>query len=117
MVAFTYSDSTYSDLHKDAYGSRPSQGNQAMWDEMTPAQKQDRWDVMCADLRDRMEAEQQEQKQAAHDFELTVQDLLRAGAADRGMAIRWLHEAHDTQGDDGYLEYRLGLKYGYLGKV
>ena len=39
MVAFTYNDNIYSDLYKEARGSRPSFGNQAYWDELPPAEK------------------------------------------------------------------------------
>lgn len=115
MVAFTYSDSCYSDLHKDVYGSRPSIGHRAWWDDLSPKEKQAHWDMMCRELADKMEQDERNEAQAAHDFELTMQDLLNAGAQDRDMAIRWLHEAYDTQGDASYLEYHLGLKYGYLG--
>ena len=114
-MTFTYDDVTYSDLHKDARGYRPTPGGYAAWDEATPEQKQVIWDRLCDELGDRMAEDARNEAAAAHDFELTVQDLLRAGATDRSMAIKWLHEAHETRGDANYLEYCLGLKYGYLG--
>jgi hypothetical protein len=41
-------------------------------------------------------------------------DLLRSGAKDRAMAMRWVHEAEETGGDDEYLCYTLGLPYRYF---
>ena len=41
-------------------------------------------------------------------------DLLRSGAKDRQMAMRWVHEAEETGGDDEYLCYTLGLPYRYF---
>jgi hypothetical protein len=49
-----------------------------------------------------------------HEFEMRMLDLLRSGAKDREMALRWIHEAEDTGGDDEYLCYTLGLPYRYL---
>jgi hypothetical protein len=40
-----------------------------------------------------------------------------SGAKDRATAMRWIHEAEDTQGDDDYLAYTLGLPYQYFRKV
>ena len=117
QMSYTYSDTCYSDLHKDARGSRPTAGGYAAWDEATPDQKQAIWDGLCEELSDRMADEAREQAAAVHDLEIRIQDLLMSGAKDRGMAIRWLHEAYDTRGDTGFLEYYLGVPYGYLDKM
>jgi hypothetical protein len=42
--------------------------------------------------------------------------LIGAGAGDRATAIRWMHEANDTNYDPEYLCYCLGLPYGYFRK-
>lgn len=114
MVAFTYDDNLYSDLHKDAYGFRPSPFSCAMWEGFSPEDKQIEWDHLVRVSTERYEAEVAEQKQAAHDVEVTIQDLLMAGARDRGMAVRWLDEAHETNGDLEYLCYKLNVPYGYF---
>ena len=49
--------------------------------------------------------------------EKAIDTLMRSGARDRATAIRWLHESHDTQGDDEYLCFQLGLPYGYFRKA
>lgn len=114
MAKYDYSDACYSDLHKDARGFRPSIGNQLIWNDSTPEQKQRIWNGLCDELAQRMADEKAEQERASHDFEVRVQDLMLSGAKDRGMAIKWLHEAYDTRGDTNYLEYHLGLPYGYI---
>jgi hypothetical protein len=40
--------------------------------------------------------------------------MMKAGAKDRAMAIKWLHEANDTNGDNDFLCYCLGAAYGYF---
>ena len=114
MVGFTYDDNLYSDLHKDAYGFRPSTFSSSLWSELSPADKQFEWDHLVKVSTERYEAEVQEQKQAAHDLEIRIQNLLVAGAQDRSMAIRWLDEALETNGDQEYLCYKLNVPYGYL---
>jgi hypothetical protein len=50
-------------------------------------------------------------------FEKRVNDLIFSGARDRETALRWIHEAEGTMGDDEYLCYTLGLPYMYFRKV
>jgi hypothetical protein len=47
-------------------------------------------------------------------FEARVASIIELGARDRAMALRWIHEAEDTDGDDEYLCYRVGVPYGYI---
>ena len=51
---------------------------------------------------------------AMHEFEMRMQDLLLSGATDREMAMRWVHEAEGSNGDDEYLCFLLGLPYRYF---
>ena len=55
-----------------------------------------------------------EQAEAKVDYEFTIDRLIRTGAPDRATAIRWLHDAHGTDGDNEYLCFQWGLPYGYL---
>jgi hypothetical protein len=45
---------------------------------------------------------------------MRVQSVLACGAKDRAMALRWIHEAEGTTGDDEFLCYTLGLPYRYF---
>jgi len=51
---------------------------------------------------------------ASHDFEMHMQSLMMSGARDRATALRWVHEAEGTDGDDEYLCFTLGLPYRYF---
>ena len=102
------------DMYKDAYGVRPRGIDTSGWtladfDREFASLGQ----VIQADeaLRREMEAE------ATVRVEKAIDTLMRSGARDRATAIRWLHESHDTQGDDEYLCFQLGLPYGYFRKA
>ena len=105
---------TYWDMYKDAYGVRPRGIDTSSW---TLEQFQDEFVILGQAIdaaeKDRKEAE----ANAIFSFEKRVDDLIFSGAKDRATALRWIHEAEDTQGDDEYLCYTLGLPYQYFRKV
>jgi len=113
---YTFDDDTVSDLHKDAYGFRPKRNFWSAWAAFNGDQKQAVWDDLCDTAERAMEYQRAREARAVENFEQTVASLMATGARDAGMAMRWLHEAHDTNGDDGYLEYCLGLPYGYIAR-
>jgi hypothetical protein len=113
---FTFSDELYSDLYKDARGFRPGQSGFDYWESLTAEEKQVQWDNLVSELNQRFKEEQQEQKLAIARLEAQVEAWIKIGAGDRETAIRWLHEAEETDGDNDYLCYKLGLPYGYLNK-
>lgn len=117
MTQYTFDEHTISDLHKDAYGFRPSQSFWSTFAAANPDQKQAIWDDLLESLEATVARERQEQARAAERFEHLIADLIRCGAKDFEMAIKWLHEAHDTNGDDDYLEFMLGLSYKYIAKA
>jgi hypothetical protein len=99
------------DMYKDAYGFRPRHIDTSVW---TEAQ----FEAEFADLGRVIEQEEiarkAAQEKAMHEFEMRMQDLLRSGAKDREMALRWVHEAEGSNGDDEFLCYLVGLPYGYF---
>lgn len=104
-------ESSLWDAYKDAHGIRPRHVDFAS---MTMEQLE----AMMSDLIDTMnendKREGEEQADAALKVEATIAGLIKQGAGDRATAIRWLHDAHQTDGDDDYLCYQLGLKYSYF---
>jgi hypothetical protein len=105
-------ESIYCDLHKDVYGVK------ARWykaDDINAA----RTDIYLLEQAGKViwEREQQEQADAAVRFEKYVQDTIKSGAKDRATALRWIHDAEGTRGDDEFLCYNLGLRYGYFKQV
>ena len=99
------------DMYKDAHGIRPRGTDTSNWtlerfeSEMTYLQT-----VIHANERQRELDEAFNIKR----FEDRVASIIELGARDRAMALRWIHEAEDTNGDDEYLCYRVGVPYDYI---
>jgi len=102
------------DMYKDAYGVRPRGIDTSAWtleDFIKEFEQLGR-------VIEREETERQaSEARASHDFEIRLQMLMGAGAKTREQAIRWVHEAEGSDGDDEYLCYLIGLPYGYFRKV
>jgi hypothetical protein len=101
----------YCEFHKDVYGVK------ARW------YKAESVEQARADLERLQEAgnqvwaeEKKAQDAAVVRFEQRVTATIQSGAKDRETALRWIHQAEDTQGDDEFLCYNLGLPYGYFRK-
>jgi len=104
----------YWDMYKDAYGVRPRGIDTSTW---TEAEFEAEF-VQLAKTIDANYKEQLAQEEVAqHDFEMRVLSLLQTGAKDREMALRWIHEAEGSNGDDEYLCFPVGLPYGYFRKA
>jgi hypothetical protein len=103
----------YWDMYKDAYGVRPRGIDTSSWSESDFEREFFQLSVTIAE-EDRVRKEAEEK--AAHDFEMRVLSLQQTGAKDRAMAIRWVHEAEGSDGDDEYLCFLIGLPYGYFRK-
>jgi hypothetical protein len=100
-------------MYKDAYGVRPRGIDTSAWTEAEFEAEFFRLSVTIAEEEcQRKEAEEK----AQHDFEMRMLDLLMSGAKDRQMALRWIHEAEGSNGDDEYLCFLVGLPYGYFRK-
>ena len=104
----------YWDMYKDAYGVRPRGIDTSSWTE-------DQFEAEFVSLAKTIDENYKEQlareEVAKHDFEMRMLSLLQTGATDREMAMRWVHEAEGSNGDDEYLCYLLGLPYSYFRKV
>ena len=101
----------YWDMYKDAYGVRPRGIDTSAWTET-------QFEAEFVSLSKTIDANYTEQlaqeEVAQHDFEMRMLSLLQTGAKDREMALRWIHEAEGSNGDDEYLCYLLGLPYRYF---
>ena len=101
----------YWDMHKDAYGFRPRHIDTSAW---TLEQFEAEFRVLGMAIADaEIERKALEQK-ASFEFEARVQTLMGAGAKDRATALRWIHEAEGSNGDDEYLCFLVGVPYGYF---
>lgn len=105
---------TYWDMYKDAYGVRPRGVDTSSWTVETFLKEFAYLGLVIErEEKARIAAEQN----AVFSFEKRISDLMFSGAKDRATAMRWIHEAEDTNGDDEYLAYTLGLPYQYFRKV
>lgn len=113
-MTYTFDEDLISDLHKEAYGFRPSQSFWAIFAASNGDQKQAIWDDLIETLKATVARALAEQAQAIERFERRVFELRSLGAKSLDMAISWLHQAYETDGDDEFLEYHLDLPYGYI---
>jgi uncharacterized Zn finger protein len=105
---------TYWDMYKDAYGVRPRGIDTTLWTESDF----EREFVQLGRTIDANYAEQViAEEQAMIAFEMRVQDLMTSGAKSYEMALRWVHEAEGSNGDEEYLCFLVGLPYGYFRRV
>jgi len=106
--------SIYWDMYKDAFGIRPRGIDTSAWTEADfLVEFKELGEIIDREEKVRVAAQQN----AVFSFEKRVDTLILSGARDRATAMRWIHEAEDTQGDDEYLCYTLGLPYMYFRKV
>lgn len=101
----------YSDAYKDAYNMRPRGIDTSNW---TEAMFESQLEYLSGVIKNNEQMRLENEAFAEQRLDETIAKLMNAGAKDRAMAIRWLHEAHDTDGDDSYLEFHLGVGYGYF---
>jgi len=105
---------TYWDMYKDAYGVRPRGIDTTLWTESDF----EREFVQLGRTIDANYAEQViAEERAMIAFEMRVQDLMTSGAKSYEMALRWVHEAEGSNGDEEYLCFLVGLPYGYFRRV
>jgi len=112
---YTFDETIVSDLHKDAYGFRPREYFWSEWKEATNDRKQAIWDDLLDTADREAEREREMQIEAEHDVEDRIRFMMSTVAGcTRENAIRYLHDAYNTNGDTEYLEFNLGVRYGYL---
>jgi hypothetical protein len=102
---------TYWDMYKDAYGVRPRGIDTSTW---TEADFEAEFVSLSRTMDENHKVQVAQEERCIIAFEMRMQELLTSGAKDYAMALRWIHEAEDTGGDDEYLCYTLGLPYRYF---
>lgn len=104
---------TYWDFYKEVHGIRPRWVNH---EEATVEWYEDALNRLQVEADIQWTEQQRLEGEAVARFESNLAALIGAGAGDRATAIRWMHEANDTNYDPEYLCYCLGLPYGYFRK-
>lgn len=105
---------THYDFYKDVHGIRPRWYN---YDQMSEEELEKELETLSIECEEQENLRREQEKLAAERVENQIQFLIDTGAEDRLAAIRWLHEAEETDGDNEYLCFKLGLPYGYFNGV
>jgi len=114
MTELEQAQATFWDIYKDAYGVRPRGIDTSSWTLETFRKEFD----YLGQLIEREDiARKAAEGQAVEAFDRRVAELISMGAKDLEMAMRWIHEAEGTQGDNDYLAWTLGLPYQYFRKA
>ena len=115
MTKYTFCENTISDLHKDAWGHRPSQGFWVRWNCATDDAKQKIWDDLIDDMVANDQAEAKAKKENASKLFLRIKETCKLGASNYKTAIRWILDAdeleHDQYYDGGQLAWEYNLAY------
>lgn len=116
-MTYTFDENTVSDLHKDAFGFRPSQNWWADWQSMNPVAKQMEWDSLVVAVEASVARDNEDEARAVTKFEALVVKTIASGAATREVALRWIMDASTCNGDWEFLCYMHGLPYSYFRKA
>jgi hypothetical protein len=112
---YTFDEDILSDLYKDAHGFRPREDFWSGWALSTADKKQQIWDSLIAMADFEAARELEEQLAAEASVEGRIESIMQTvRGCTREDAIRYLHDAYNTRGDRQFLEYCLGVRYGYL---
>jgi hypothetical protein len=111
---FTFDSDIVSDLHKDAYGFRPSQSWWYGWTHATDAQKQSNWDSMVEAMVRSENYRKECEEKSVKEFESYVEKVIELGAKTRSVALRWIMDESTANGDWEYFCYLNGLPYQYF---
>jgi len=113
---YTFDEKIVSDLHKEAYGTRPTSFWWQCWNEATDAEKQAEWDDLLEVHATTMDRADQEEIAALNAFELEIATAIDVGARSREDAIRWIVQSLELDDIDlmyggSAICYRKGLPY------
>ena len=104
----------YCDSYKDVHGIK------ARWvyeQDLTVAELEGMVDRLEEEFTFVQEEEARQEAAAEVKARKQIQDLIEHGAQDVAMAIRWMHEAYDTNGDSSFLDFELGTRYGFVARL
>ena len=113
---YTYDDNLYSDLHKNAYGFRPRDGEYMRAD---PNTKQAMWDQLCKDNERAMKEYHAEEERKKNSFEELVSHYIVTGAGSRHRALVWIVQSAGLPKDElefygaSSVLFELNIPYDY----
>jgi hypothetical protein len=81
---------TFSDLHKDVHGFRPSAIFMKNVKRFSDQERDDLWEALCIQLEENTKAEKTQEEADVAKFEARVLDVIDLGAGDRETALQWI---------------------------
>ena len=115
-MTYTFDEKIVSDLHKDAYGFRPSAGWWDCWNFQNDEGKQAAWNTLLDDLEQSIARERRAEAEAMISLHQRIQGVMLLGAKDEVQALKWIMEAeefddHDLRYGPSYFCFHFGLSY------
>lgn len=105
--------SIFSDMYKDAHGFRP-RFDCSDW---TEEDFKDQFAYLDRVIKANYKEQAGREALAIIEFEQRMTNMIESYSIDRQTAMKWVHEAEETRGDDDYLCWTLSLPYGYFRKA
>ena len=81
---------TFSDLHKDVHGFRPSEIFMKNVKRFSDQERDDLWEALCIQLEENTKAEKAQEEADVAKFEARIQDVIELGAGNRTNALLWI---------------------------
>jgi len=111
MTEHTFDDSIVSDLHKDAYGFRPTNAWMTAWRGLDDDSKQAEWERLCDMVESETTAERERAEMAKVKWEKHIADMMSVNGVSKQTALRWDMQAMDAEDDVGYYCFKWGIEY------
>ena len=109
MTKYTFCENTISDLHKDAWGYRPSQGFWVRWEASNDDAKQSIWNDLIDDMVKNDAEDAKIKAENASKLAKRIKEVCKLGASNYRTAIRWILEADGLEHDKYYGGDQLSL--------
>ena len=100
-MTYTFDENIVSDLHKEAYGFRPTQNWWAMWAAFNPDQMQSEWDRLIQDMDEATYQQEQLEAEAIIDFRKLLKATMSTCNVDWKNALRILMDASEIDPSEG----------------
>ena len=98
------------EMHKEAYGVK---GRHYNFKQMSNKDLEKELEHLCEVAKREREIEQREEEKSYKKFEDQIKQMMKHGAGNRDIAIKWILEAEglENESDANYICYNLGLSY------
>lgn len=114
---FSYDIDSFSDLYKDSHGFRPSASYYEWLDRASQEELQAEWEYLLKLLEINLKEDDRRYEEAMADLNRAIDLMMNSGAKSIQDCVRWMHHSYMTDGDNEFLDYQLGVRYGTVAKL